>query len=120
MYKFKKGWNIKRTMSKIKKYNNGTKSIVNFFKNVWYMKTPITTNEQYRNILYQIRTYRLIYDATRSSYYLALYNELIANLYDARANGEFLVITLSCPSVVSLNNENECEIDTNTATLVAA
>ena len=84
------------------------------------MKTPITTNEQYRNILYQIRTYRLIYDATRSSYYLALYNELIANLYDARANGEFLVITLSCPSVVSLNNENECEIDTNTATLVAA
>lgn len=34
MYKFKKGWNVKRTMNKIKKYNNGTKSIVNFFKNV--------------------------------------------------------------------------------------
>lgn len=84
------------------------------------MKQQITTNEQYRHIVYLLRTYRLVYNATRSSCYLALYNELIANLYDARTSGAFLVMALSSPSVVSLGDD--CNDDTkiyNNTLLVA-
>lgn len=63
----------------------------------------ITTNEQYRNIVLLLRTYRLIYKATYSSYYLALYHGLLSRLYGARVNGLFIVISLASPSVVSID-----------------
>lgn len=66
------------------------------------MRKPITTNEQYRNIVYLLRTYRWLYETTYSSVYQAAYNELIALLYDARERGLFLVTSLSFPSVISI------------------
>ena len=65
------------------------------------MKLPIATNEQYKIIVYALRTYRFMYIASQSTTYLAKYHELAALLYTARVNGQFLVIDLSFPSVIS-------------------
>ena len=71
------------------------------------MKLPIITNEQYKIIVYALRTYRLMYIASQSTTYLAKYHELSAHLYNARANREFLVIDLSFPSVISFEAATE-------------
>lgn len=74
----------------------------------------ITTTKQYKNIIYSLRTYRLMYNAGQSATYLAAYNELLFRLYDTRVNGQFLVFELSTPSVTSLTIDN----DTFTETVV--
>lgn len=79
------------------------------------MNELITTNDQYRNIVLLMRTYRLMYRATNSSYYLALYHGLLSRLYGARTSGLFIVISLSSPSVVSIDRD-----DTQTITVCLA
>ena len=71
------------------------------------MKNPIATNEQYKIIVYALRTYRFMYMASQSTTYLAKYHELAALLYIARVNGQFLVIDLSFPSVISFQADKE-------------
>ena len=71
------------------------------------MKNPIATNEQYKIIVYALRTYRFMYIASQSTTYLAKYHELAALLYTARVNGQFLVIDLSFPSVISFQAATE-------------
>ena len=75
------------------------------------MNLPIITIKQYGIIVYALRAYRLLYVASQSAHYLAKCRELTAHLYDARSNGQFIVLSLSAPSVVSL------EADDKTTTL---
>lgn len=66
----------------------------------------ITTNDQYKHIVYALRSYRLMIRSGQSACYLAKYHELTALLYDARQNGLFIVTSLALPSVVSIEVEN--------------
>ena len=69
----------------------------------------INTIEQYKLLVYHMRTYRLMYEATRSCCYHAAYIKSFAYLINSRVNGQFTVIELCGPRVVPTvgNTENE-------------
>ena len=73
------------------------------------MAAMIHTTEQYKLLVYHVRTCRLMYEATRSRCYHAAYTKSFAYLINARVNGQFTVMELRGPRIVSVvgNTENE-------------